>query len=293
MRIAVTSAEAREQLSQQGYANVDFPLGKQACGELFDNFKSFVALCEEPGGEKLAHAVTFDVNGLGNGVFEFDHRQPGQRSDQKGQRAAGNDHKYIFHYGVQTSSRVQEALGTLPGEMNTFLENCDEFYHAGRKSAEVGIKALGIEPILLPQNPDHDVHLLRLIDYIAGDDKNLGKAHFDRGVTTLAISESSPGLRGMPADNNYLDRPEPLRPTDQELTAVDHHEHVAKFFTGAGLRRLPKIVRNLNDLDEVPLFAHDIINENPGENRQAVVMFFNPHLNFKDYTVPTKDETHI
>lgn len=291
--IALTQDEVREQLHGRGYANLDFHLGKSACQELFGTFKDFVRLCDEPGGDKLKQALSFDINGRGNGEYFLDLRLPG--ANNEGQRGVSEDHKYVMHYGAQTLDRVHKTIGSPPAEMKKFLDNCDEFYFRGRMTAFYGAKALGIDELLFPEDEIDDVHLLRVIDYIGSDNGHLGEAHFDRGVTTLAMSESHSGLRGVPADNGYL------RPLDDltlqrlkhHMEPVEHHENVAKFFAGAGLRRLPSQLRAENDLDKIPLFAHDIVNERPGENRQAVVMFFNPQLGFDNYSVPTKEETSI
>jgi hypothetical protein len=293
IEIAINEAEVREQIHDQGYANIAFGLGKFSCDELFSDFKDFIKLCETEGGKKYIEALKFEVNDLGNGKYYLDHKKAGEKNED--QRKISNDHKYVMHYGAQTADRAEIALGKskLPRQMRQFLEDCEDFYHAGRAAARLGTRALGIDHILMPEDPKKDVHLLRVIDYIASDNEHLGEAHFDRGVTTLAITESSPGLRGVASDNGYLRE---LLPEDRERLAsgmapVDHHEHVAKFFGAAGLRRLPEKVRRQNDLDNTPLFAHDIVNENPGENRQAVVMFFNPRLGFEPYKVPSPKET--
>ena len=57
--IAGSSEETLEQLRTQGYANLEFGLGRPACEELFTGFKHLVALTEEPGGDKIVHALTF------------------------------------------------------------------------------------------------------------------------------------------------------------------------------------------------------------------------------------------
>lgn len=296
VEIASTPSEVREQMQDQGYANLDFALDSRQRNSLFRSFKNFVQLTQEPGGEKLVDALTYRRNDLGNSAYFLTLRQPGIHNPHEDQREAGQDHKYIMHHGVQTTKRAEAALGeALPREMENFLAKCDEFYFNARIAAELGAKALGIEKILLPENEEDDVHLLRVIDYIASDSEELGEAHFDRSAVTMACGESSPGLRGLPADNGFL------KPVDEEvkskltrgLKPVKHYEGVAKFFAAAGLRRLPEEIRSKNSLDDTPLLAHDIINERPGENRQAVVMFFNPHINFSDYTVPGKDETRV
>lgn len=288
--------DIRAALHENGYANLAFNLGKPAVEELFANFKTFAELCDEPGGEKLVEALNFEIGDKGNGIFYMKRRKPDDINDYEKRGDVGKDDKLVMHFGAQTYSRALDALGyPLPEEMHTLLGNCSQFYSEGRKVARVGAAALGIDWQLFPSNFKKDLHLLRLIDYTATDSEHLGEAHFDRAVVTLAISESAPGLRGVPADNGFL---KPLdeatrQRLQQGLDPIDHQEGLAKFFASAGLRRLPVATRQSRDLDDIPLLAHDIVNENPGQDRQAVVMFFNPYLDFEPYTVPTKEETGV
>jgi hypothetical protein len=286
----------RAALDTKGYANLPITLGRPAVEELFENFKAFAALCEEPKGERLADAVNYETGDKGNGVFYLQRRKPGDINVREKRGTVGTDNKLVMHFGALTHARALSALnGSMPEEMRDFLDNCAQFYIEGRRAGLLGARALGVDRPLFPANLNKDIHLLRLIDYIATDSDQLGAAHFDRSVTTLAISESAPGLRGAPGDNGFLE------PLDEEvadrlrqgLDPIDHQEGIAKFFAAAGLRRLPVSTRQSQGLDEVPLLAHDIVNENPGENRQAVVMFFNPHLGFEPYTVPSKEETGV
>jgi hypothetical protein len=290
-----TGGDIRAELYENGYANLAFGLGKSAVAELFANFKNFATICDEPGGEKLVEALNFKVGNKGNGIFYMKHRKPGDVNDYEKRGDVGKDDKLVMHFGAQTHSRALDVLGVLPKEMEIFLDNCAQFYMEGRRVAQIGARALGIEDPLFPSNHKKDIHLLRLIDYTATNSEHLGEAHFDRGVVTLAISESAPGLRGKPGDNGFL-KPldEAVRQRLQRgLDPINHQEGVAKFFASAGLRRLPPATREGQDLDAIPLLAHDIVNENPGEDRQAVVMFFNPYLGFEPYTVPEKEETSV
>jgi isopenicillin N synthase-like dioxygenase len=290
-----TNEDIRTALHENGYANIAFNLGKPAVEELFSNFKTFAKLCDERNGEKLVEALNFEVGNKGNGVFYMTRRKPGDSNGYEKRGDVGKDDKLVLHFGSQTPARALDALGELPRDMATFLDNCSQFYMEGRRAAQIGARALGIDRHLFPQDQRKDLHLLRLIDYTATESEHLGEAHFDRAVVTLAISESAPGLRGLPSDNGYL---VPLdEATKQRLTTglqpINHREGQAKFFASAGLRRLPEAIRQKQGLDEVPLLAHDIVNEQPGEDRQAVVMFFNPYLGFEPYTVPSKEETSI
>lgn len=300
--VAENTVAVREQLYSQGYSNVPVGITNAQTHELFDHFKDFVALTEEPGGEELKTALAYkgrrEDRVIGNESYFIDLRVPGEHNPHEStSRAAGNDHKYIFHFGPRTIEHATRNLGRqLPKIMELLLEHCSDVYYDGRKAARLGSAALGLEGILFNEDPAMEVHHLRLIDYIASNNGEHAEAHFDRGVTTLALNESHPGLRGLPADNGYL---RPISGATRELLEgglqpVSHLEGVGKFFASAGLRRLPEDVREENALDDVPLFAHDVVNEKPGVNRQAVVMFFNPHLEFIRYPeIPSKEETSV
>lgn len=287
------------QLRDQGFANVALPLGATATAELFESFAEFVKLTKTDGGDALKQAVTHSVGNRDNGAYFIKTRKPGE-APQPGEigaaRAVGKDDKDVMHFSPATIYRAHRALGlSLPKEMNVFLANCEEVYYLGRTAAKEASKGLDLQEVLFPKDClDEEVHHLRLLDYFSSETDQLGEAHFDRSVATLAMSESHPGLRGAPSDNGFL-RP----PTREEIynahhmDPVEHHEGVGKFFASAGLRRLPSYVRRSGSLDEIPLFAHDIVNEKSGVNRHAAVMFFNPARTFAPYRVPTIQETKL
>jgi hypothetical protein len=290
-----------------GYANVPSSIGKSVCQELFADFRTFVELCREPGGQALQDALTYSANQTGNGDYFMSYRVPGQINHlESGDRAPGKDHKYIYHHGALSIGHATSELGgTLPVEMADFLSKCDDMYSEARKVARTCFSALGLEPVMFSGARVDDVHHLRLIDYVASDEPMLGEAHFDRSVATLAIEESDSGLLGAPGQNGYLDlHPEmigdktPYPTTDvsdegfwlgDDLPPVEHQDKVIKFFLAAGVNRLRPDQRKA--ADGLPLLGHSIRNDRPGQARQAVVMFLNPHNRFRGYSVPTKYET--
>lgn len=287
------------QLLDQGYANVSLPLDATTTEELFEGFSRFAELIKMGGDQKLAKAVTFRVGNRDNGDYSISARKPGEapkRDTVGAARSVSKDEKNVMHFSPQTITNAQKTLGyPLPLEMGDFLDMCNEVYEIGRTAAREASKALDLQEVLFPTGrKDQEVHHLRLIDYFATESEQLGEAHFDRALATLAMSESHPGLRGAPTDNGYL-RP----PTREEIynahhmEPIEHHPGVGKFFLDAGARRLPEYVRRWGSLDEIPLLAHDIVNEKFGVNRLAVVMFFNPAQTFAPYQVPTTRETKL
>lgn len=272
---------------EQGFANLPFGLGKAACQELFAHFKNFADLCAEPDGKKFERAVTYDVNGLGNGVYYFRYRQPGTVNPDEPDRPPGTDHKIKMHYGPQTIERAKSYLGgALPADMSEFLDASDEAYNEARRTLKIGTGLLGLEKVFLTPNRNEDVNHLCLLDYMPSDEEWLAEPHFDRGVFTIALSESSEGLRG--AAGQWPTTVEQLEALRQKLSPIEHVEHVAKIFGGAGMNHLP---RHLREYAPVPFLAHDVENI-PGQSRQSVVLFSNPHQLFTGYrTVPDEFET--
>lgn len=284
----------RRELIDQSYAHIPFEMGRTACQELFGNFTDFIALCKQPGGDQLRKSLNYAVHDLGNGSYHFEYRRPGEINRNEPERAdvPGTDHKYIFHYGPQTIPRAKEELnGALPKEMQVLLDNCDEFYEAATKVLRIGAKALGLEKVMFSPVRTENVHHLRLLDYVASNLPKIGEIHFDRSAVSAALSESSSGLMGAGGQNGYLEpiSIEYLEQLQHSLKPIENEEYMAKFFAGAGFNRLPAHIRER--IIKFNLLAHDINNDHPGESRQALVAFGNPHQRFTNYSAPLKTET--
>lgn len=289
----------RDSLDVQGYANLQIQLDRGDVDALFTSFQRFAELTKMSGGYRLAEAVTFSIGNRDNGDYFIKARKPGDAADTRivgSQRAPSKDDKNVMHFCPQTIHKAVAHLGhPLPVEMSEFLENCREVYEIGRMAALGASKGLDLKEVLFPTGLENkEVHHLRLIDYYATTSKELGEAHFDRSVATLALSESHPGLVGAPADNGYLRPPTPAEiEAVNDMQPIDHVEGVGKFFLSAGARRLPQFIRRSIGMDDVPILAHGIKNERPGTNRHAAVMFFNPATTFAPYTVPSVEETKL
>lgn len=300
-----SSPEIKMAIMESGFANLTSQIGSSVCQELFQDFRNFVAMCIEPGGQTFKDALTYSVNGRGNGDYWIDYRMPGTINSQEStERSASLDHKYVYHHGPTSARRAKTTLGTeLPKDMRLFLEKCDDLYHQGRTVARAALKGLGMEPVMFNGALVDDVHHLRLIDYVASGEPILGEEHFDRSVATLAIDESDTGLVGAPGQNGYFER-YPNRLGDVQsyrthfdpdywlgktLLPIEHRDKIIKLFLGAGANRLSQNIRQ--NIAELPLLGHGIHNDRLGQSRQAVVMFLNPHNQFKNYVVPTRYET--
>lgn len=294
----------RNELLEQAYANIPFEVGKAACQELFSDFSNFVNFCFED--DRLVQSLHYRVDKIGvdetnadqfigNGSYFLEYRLPGNENPYEINRGPGSDHKYTFHYGPQTMMRAEAYLGgPLPTEMREFLEKCDEYYEATIKPMRVGASAIGFENMMFHPDRMMNMHVLRLLQYMAGKQPLLGAPHLDRSGLTVATYEDKPGLRGAPGQNGYLvpvTKPYVQSITDN-LTPIEHREGQAKFFLGAAVNRYPERYRQ--PVEDLPLMIHDITNECPGEPRNSAVTFGNPHQEFKEYRqAPQRVETDL
>lgn len=286
--------EISRQLEASGFAEIPNPLSKAHFEEAFGLFAGFVALTQEPGGNKLVTALSFNVGERGDSGYYFDRRRPGEINPIEPDRVPGDDHKDAYHHGPLSTIRARFALGgTLPREMADFLEIADDTLWTAVKVQRVGARALGLEETIHGAEPEDQIHLLRFLNYIAVKKEFLGEPHVDRSVTTVRMFEDKPGLMVAPFNNGHL---EPIQTTDvdqaiEDMKPVDYVDGVAGFFLGAGYNHISDEIRAMNP--DYPLLAHGVENRNPGEQRLAAVMFTNPHRHYPGYTVPTSHETGL
>lgn len=152
---------------------------------------------------------------------------------------------------------------------------------------------LGISNLMLNEDPAEDVHIVRLLRYLNTDaEKPKAALHFDRSVATLAVRESMRGLVGSYGNNGYeipitIEEAEDM--AERAITSpVEYAANEAKFFLGAGFHHLPR--RDMYEHEKLPLFLHGVKNHEPKIERDAVVIFMNPHRGVK-HAVPTANET--
>ncbi|GAC1390507.1 MAG: hypothetical protein NVSMB46_00340 [Candidatus Saccharimonadales bacterium] len=272
-----------------GYSELPFQLGKSACTELFKEFDVFMGLCLERNGSTLSRSVAYETNSAGTGTYYVAFRRPGEINPAEPDRVPGTDHKYTFHFGSQTVQRAKNELGALPKEMLHFLDHTEEFYYAMTRTARLGATALGLERILFSDDASERNHHLRFLHYVGDNSDNLGAAHFDRSVASLAITESRSGLRGAPGQNGKISpiTSDYMKELMQKLRPIEHEENVAKFFLSAGYNH---ILDNEN-INALPLLCHDILNDQPHEARFALVGFLNPTQEYRNYQAPLSHET--
>lgn len=299
-----------DKLRAEGFTAVPLDIGGADIDPLFDQFREFSAIAwpdREPGeseaafasrqaaGQALVEATHYKVPGRElDADYYMIHRRVGESTEFS--RTAATENKDVLHTGPLTLQYATERLGRkMPGAMKALLESCAEVHEAVKRSVRPVFRELGIEDVMLAENGLEDIHMVRVLRYLGTNVTHKADLHFDRSTATMAVWESSPGLVGTPG-NNALAAPM----TSAELEAmidqanaspINHASGEGKFFLGAGYNRLPAAVHDRNG--NIPLLAHGVVNEQSDEERDAVVVFMNPHLGVEDYVVPSKAETSM
>jgi hypothetical protein len=273
--------------------------------DIHDLFKDFAELTDLVWDEKqprpdLAAALKYPVPGQEERADYFmDMRIPGATSKHTPRRAAGTDSKYILQAGPASEAIARQRLGRqMPAVMQRVLENCMEVHRVAIASVRPIFRELGVQDSMLaPEFPMDDIHVVRLLRYLGtaavSHKEHKAELHFDRSAFTLAVAEDQPGLIGAPGNNAYLSplSHEQFQAMEAQTNSspIAHTKSQAKFFLGAGYNHLPNTTREPNGY--LPLFAHGVKNDNPSQERFAVVVFMHPHREFHDYSTPGVEET--
>lgn len=185
------------------------------------------------------------------------------------------DSKDFFHFHPLIFEEYADFLKANP-VINEFMQHAQPIWKAAYNLAYQIIKSFDAS---FPGTSDkifdtNEVHiLLRFLRYQwANSDKYLAKPHFDAGSFTLAIAESSPGLRIGKG------------PTDLEI--VPHEANQAIFMVSSNFK---KII----DTDELSPGWHDVIQLDKTQlgkpcARWAIVAFIEGH----DVEALSRSETH-
>lgn len=282
--------DLRSNIKLDGYSPIPIGLSHADLSEAMDAYNKFLMLSEMD-----FKKTKFNATVRGDGDFGQYSRVAGTEAE----RGTVPDNKDVFHFGVLTRQVVESRYaGKTPQEVQNFLDAAEHVFWETQKAknlalTELDVYQMGLLDVMSPEMAAlNDV--LRFINYYKNTNA-LAKGHLDRGVCTLAIGESHPGLRLAPAQNGlYLDcNEEYMNMVESSLTPAEYIEHEAKFFLGAGWNRLPAEYR-IGNMD-LPLAYHDVtegdITVNKEIMRWAIVMFCNPYLGFEYYTVPSPPET--
>jgi hypothetical protein len=293
--------EYRAMLREEGYINVEFGIDGNNIDPLFDQFRELSELIWTPEGTHfdLEDALHYTIDERPKDADYFMvHRRIGEINPHSPDRAVGTDSKDLAHIGPRSMQEAKAKLGKrMPKVMREFIGSCLEIHEVTKQAVRPVYRALGMEDLMLAKNPENDIHMVRVLRYLGSTTTHKADLHFDRAVATVAAWESSPGLVGAPGNNSIGDSrltPGDLIDTIAAANASDliHESGKAKFFLAAGYNRLPdEEVFEKNG--PLPLLAHGVLNQDPNEERDAVVVFMNPHLGVKGYVVPSPEETGL
>lgn len=241
-----------EELYKKPYTNVPFPIHKIQIKAAIDSFFEFLNLpLDKKGTIHLKISPQHRRGELG-----FVHRDPEDH--------LYNDSKDFFHYHPIIEKQYADFIQQNP-VIENFLKNAAPLWEAVYQTTKAILSFFEADyPGTLAKIFDSQTPhiLLRFLRYdYATSGLYLAKPHFDSGSFTLAIAESSPGLR----IGTY--------PDDLEL--VTHEEDNAIFMVSSNFR---KIINN----DKLKPAWHDVIQSDLSKrdhpfSRWALVAFVDGH----------------
>lgn len=286
-----------DKLEEKGFVSVPFGITAADINPLFDEFRDFLDICEQPGGERFREAIAFKpADRFTGGDYFVARRRVGEINHNAVNLLPSTEDKDIAHIGPRSFQMAHERLGGhMPVVMRQFLDSCLELHEAAKTSVRPVFRSLGLERVLLAEDSLRDEHVVRLLRYLGSSASHKAGLHFDRSVATLAAWESHPGLVGGPGQNAQrrgLDITElETAAAIANQTPIRHHSGSAKVFLGAGYNRLPD--QDYSHNGELPLLLHGVLNERPNEERYAVVVFMHPPARYPGYQVPSGHETGL
>ena len=299
-RVAAEVDYYRDMIREQGYVDVPFPISGADIDPLFDQFRELSELAWAPdgSGKELVDAMHYVVPERPEDAdYYLTHRREGEVNLFSRDKTLGKENKDLAHFGPRSYAIAEAKLGSrMPAVMRQFLDSCVELHEATKTSVRPVFEALGIDQLMLAENPDDDIHMVRVIRYLGTKASHKADLHFDRSAATFAAWESSDGLVGAPGNNAYGYAALSSEDLDSLMAQADaspikHVSGQGKLFLCAGYNHLPQSVQERNGA--LPLLAHGVINKASDEERDAVVVFMNPHVGCTDYVVPPLHETGL
>ena len=196
---------------------------------------------------------------------------PGYRSTYVGYRLRGNtleqssDEKELFHYNEFFEDFFKKEFDYGHPVLKVFIEAARLIYTAAKETFSTVLQNLelqfpGIYLRFFPEG-QKPLFFLRFLKYnVSSKGNNIARGHYDLGACTLAIAESTPGLR-MGSNND-------------DLALVNRQDNNALFFPGISMREL-------TSEDFTPTW-HDVIQKSEQTYstdvaRWAIVFFTDPH----------------
>jgi isopenicillin N synthase-like dioxygenase len=220
--------------------------------EIQSAMEAFFRFMDLPEEIKLKYSMRLDPNDRGTEIGYWTRRRAEGHPDDRG----------YFHYS-EAAERHFRTNGADCPELLAFMDAAKAIYSKVLPTLREAIYTVdehhpGIEQRISNPGADLDVRApLRFLGYAqttVGD--FLATGHFDRGVATLAIAESAPGLR--------------IGKTPETVKEVMHEPGYGLFFPGISLQEFTN--------ESFAPSWHDVVQKNegaykPGYARWALVLF--------------------
>lgn len=217
-------------LQKHPYVHIPFPIGSEIINDAVAAFFKFL---QEP--NVIKNHIDFRLDTTHRrGDVGFKHRDANDHMY--------NDNKDFFHFHPAIFKKYSEFLKENPA-VNDFLIKANPIWDLAYKTSSEILRSFDQR---FPGSwnkvfgTEKDIHILvRFLKYDWQESgKYLAKPHFDAGSFTLAIAESSPGLR--------------IGRGPKDLQLVDHKEGHAIFMIASNFKKVM-------DTDQVTPGWHDVI----------------------------------
>ncbi len=236
-------------LNAQSFHKMPINCSPEQIQTAIDAFFKFMALPEET---KMRFSFRMDPEDRGTEVGYWTRRRSDGHPDDRG----------YFHYSPAAEKRFRTTTTDCP-ELLAFMDAAKIVHDAATETMRQAVRVIdaehpGIEKSLFEPGGDRDLRLpLRFLAYTQNEPGNfLATGHYDRGVCTLAVAESAPGLR--------------IGKTPETLQEVVHEPGYGLFFPGIHLTEFTN--------DTFAPSWHDVVQKDrvgfqEGYARWALVLF--------------------
>jgi len=252
-----------KELKESFYIKIPFTLEKNTINEAMQAFFRFL---DEPA--DIKNHINFSISDKHRrGDVGFKHRDPGED--------IYNDSKDFFHFHPAIFLNYTDFLEKQP-VVRDFLQKAKPIWEHAYKIIHNIVKILDekypgtLDKVFAADSPHILLRFLRYNWQQSG--KYLAKPHFDAGSFTLAIAESSPGLR--------------IGSGPDDLKLIEHEEEKAIFMMGSNFKAIMPISDLFASWHDVVQLDENLIGKPCA--RWALVVFVDGH----DVEALSRLETH-
>lgn len=259
----MTYEELEQQIKERQFAEVPFTVSQGELSSAAEVFLAFLTLPQEV-----------------KDKFYFKLDKHLRKADvgyvRKNRDEGGNDNKEYFHYHPRAQKEFKEHDEFLDRRVQDFFTYADKIHRAASNTMEETIRLLdtkfpGTYNRFFPEGIEPRFYL-RFLKYETGKEGDfLAKSHYDAGTCTLAMAESSPGLR--------------IGKTETSMKPVTHTEGTAIFMPAYSLQAVTSDIFS-PAWHEVVQLEEDKVSS--GVARWAIVMFADQ----VDVVQPTPEQCH-